>query len=156
MVVATVFVLRTPQLSSWLGAGDPVAYDEGDRIDVPSPLYARSDVTALLFVRSNCAVCQDTKPLYAEVIRELRTLPGAAILAVIRRPVQGEDTAYAAELGLDATEYAAIDFTSLRLRRVPTLVIVDRTGRIVHAWEGAPPVPDRDGFAATVRSFYPH
>jgi hypothetical protein len=155
VVVMSVLLLQMPRLASWLGAGpDPVAYDRGDRIDLPPELYAASDFTALLFVRSDCVVCQETKTLYAEVVRELKTVPGAGILAVIGAPRRDDDTSYAEELGLDATESASVEFTSLRLRRVPTLVIVDRAGSIIRSWEGAPPLAEQHDFAASVRPFF--
>ena len=154
IVALTVLALQTPRLASWLGVRpDAIAYDIGGPIDLPPRFFAASDVTALLFVRANCAVCQETKAMYADVVRAVKATPGARVLAVIGVPVRPEDAAYASELGLGATEQMPVDLASLRLRRVPTLIIVNRDGLIIRSWEGAPAMSERHDFARTVRSF---
>ena len=106
-----------------------------------------------MIARTVVAVLLLTTPLYAEVVRAVRTVPGARILAVTAAPLRPDDTVYTTDLGLDAAEQVGAEFAGLRLRRLPTLVIVDRRGIIIRSWEGAPPAAERRDFAATVRSF---
>ena len=151
LVVATAVVIATP-LRSWFHRGHSVAYAVGDRIDLPPSLYAASEFTAVFFARSDCGVCQETKSLYAAVLSDLRSSGVAKVVLLGRASHHDEDGAYASELGLDATEYASAEFGRLRLDRVPTLIVVNRSGTILGAWEGAPARSERHDFGSRVKS----
>jgi hypothetical protein len=150
LVLATAVLVATP-LRSWFHRS-PVAYQRGDRIDLPATLYEAGEFTTFLFARSDCGVCQETKTVYAQVIAELRSSGSTKVVLVGRASHHDEDAVYAAALGLEVTEYAPAEFGRLRLRHVPTLVVVDRTGTIIGAWEGAPPRSERHDFGARVKS----
>jgi thiol-disulfide isomerase/thioredoxin len=155
-VLVTAVLVVTPRLRWWQRGSPDLVYERGTRIDLPPRLYDNAEVTAVLFVRGSCAVCQETKPLYADVVRELRAIPSVKVMAVLAAPLRDEDAEYAAALGLDRSESVAIELTGLKVRRVPTLAIVTRDGTIVDSWEGAPPLSERSGFASTVRASVQH
>jgi hypothetical protein len=54
------------------------------------------------------------------------------------------ELAFARGLGLVDGQVAPVDLRTLRLRRVPTIVLVDRHGAIHYALEGAVPASDQE------------
>ena len=54
------------------------------------------------------------------------------------------ESEYVWDLGLNATQLVAVDFTKLQLQVVPTLVLVNNTGEVKYAKEGIPSLPDQD------------
>jgi hypothetical protein len=61
-----------------------------------------------------------------------------------------DEALYARELGLDETQLLRLDLKSLQVRRVPTLVVLDRQGIVRFSWEGVPPPAAREKFVQTV------
>jgi hypothetical protein len=52
-------------------------------------------------------------------------------------------------VGLERSEVSALDLSSLRLKIVPSVVLVDRSGRILYSHEG---LIDEDGSVAIRRA----
>lgn len=53
-----------------------------------------------------------------------------------------EAIAYEVSVGLDRTALIAIDLSATRVRRVPTLVLIDRSGTVLSDWES--PLPQNE------------
>jgi hypothetical protein len=156
VTIATLIVVAVPAVRNRLIAThDPVAYAVGDRIDLPDRLYAGSDYTAVLFARASCAVCQQGRRLFAAMLADLRRREGVRVVLVTGTTDRDEDRAYAMDLGLRDHEHESVDLGVLHLRRVPTLVIVNRHGTVIGAWEGMPMAAEQSAFESAVRSAIP-
>jgi hypothetical protein len=138
VLAGTALLLFSPSLRARLGFGGPhaPAYVEGDLIDVPRNLYASTSATVLIFARSSCSVCQRAQPSFAASVRQLRTLPGVAVRLVPTGAKSDDEAAYGRAIGLSEAEITPVAVQTLRLRVVPTVVVVDRNGRIQFSAEG--------------------
>lgn len=148
VVAVTAIALAKPGVRSWLGlqTGRQPAYKVGDRIDVPSTLYRQTPYTLLLFIRSNCGACQSAKPGMAELVARLKNMSVPTV--VIASGTHADDeSAYARDLGLGASQLVALDLSTLHLQVVPTLVLVNEKGEVKYAKEGVPSDADRQALA---------
>jgi hypothetical protein len=62
---------------------------------------------------------------------------------VVADGTQADERKYLHDIGLTDSHLAALDFRTLRLQRVPTTVLVDRSGQVLYSLEGEPSASDR-------------
>lgn len=120
------------------GATKPArpAYEVGTVIDTPADWHAESAYTLVLFAQASCGACQRAQPFLQQVVSEF----GARVPVVLVSPGadQAGDAQFGASLGLHPDTIRRAP-AGLRARVTPTLVLVNRSGTILHVWEGIPP-----------------
>lgn len=102
-------------------------------------VYGGSPYTVVLFARFGCGACERAKPLLSSLAKDIAGRPGVRFVMVTGTASRTENLAYARELGLAEAAVVSITLTDLRLRQVPTLLLVDRQGVVRYAQEGALP-----------------
>ena len=132
-----------PRVASAIGirwaAPKSAAYRVNDRIDVPPDWYQSSGYTLVLFARSSCSACQAAHPFLQKLVGSLE---GKAVVAMASTELErDDDLRYGRSLGIDDA-VNRVTPGSLRVRATPTLVLVNREGKILGAWEGVGP-PER-------------
>ncbi len=137
VVAITVGVLLMPSVRAKLGfpSAGAKTYAVGERVDVPPALYQSSAATLLLFARNTCSACQKAKVAFARVAARLRER-STNVLVVANVNHRADEIPYVRDLGLDESHLVEVDFNDLRLKVVPTLVLVDREGRVHYTSEG--------------------
>lgn len=152
LVAVTVGVLAMPAARSRLGLAPArtVSYAVGGRIDVPSSVYDASPLTVVLFARSTCAACQRSRLLFAKAATELAADSSVQFAMMTTSANRPGDVEYARAIGLDERRLIALDNARLRLKLVPTLVLVDRQGQVHYSHEGVPSPGDIDELVRTV------
>jgi thiol-disulfide isomerase/thioredoxin len=151
LVTVTAIALARPGWRDAVGMGPRPAYATRSRIDVPPEVYHSTPFTIVLFARSTCAVCRSSVPFLARLVQEAAA-SGVAVRLVSSAPVLPAEVAFAQALGLGATELVGVDVRTLRVKQVPTVVLVDRAGDIRYAREGAVPAVDQDELLRTLSS----
>lgn len=139
VVAVTIAAVAFPSLRSRLGLvpSTPPSYRVGERIDVPARFYEEAPHTLFVFVRSNCAACQSAKPALERIADTFRqAMTPVLVISTGARATDG--IGYAAEIGVERTSVLALDVSTLRLRVVPTIVLVNRAGEVLYAAEGVP------------------
>jgi len=153
VMVGSVLVLAgtgvvgwTPALAKKLGwsPAATASYVRGEIIDVPRAVFERDEHTLVVFASSTCGACVRSRGAFRAVASDLR---GSATRLVLLTPasMRSCQQAFAGARGLEANEHLAIDLSKLRVRSLPTVVLVDRTGRVLYAKEG---LIDSEGQAA--------
>ena len=145
MVAATAGYVGWPRVANAIGLKSaappppPPAYAAGQRVDVPASWYDASGKTLIIFARASCGACDKAQPFLKNLVTRLN---GRAAAVMAHPP--GEDVAnvaFAKSIGI-TTDHIKVVETGLRVRATPTLLLVDRTGTVLEAWEGAGP-PER-------------
>lgn len=150
IVCATAALVARPDLRARLGlASEPYAVNQV--VDVPVAIYDSSSYTLMIFARSTCEVCQRSSAFLRRLAGESAGA-GADVRLITSAPVAEGELAFARTLGLPDGQVAPVDLKTLRLRRVPTIVLVDRRGAIHYAREGAVPASDQEDVIKTVIS----
>jgi hypothetical protein len=114
----------------------PAAYQAGQRIDVPADWYQSSPYTLVVFARASCGACQQAQPFLQQLIADVRTR-GTVLLASPGLEPE-DDRHYARQIGLTDDQTRNVP-AGVRVRATPTLVLVNRRGEILGAWEGVGP-----------------
>jgi thiol-disulfide isomerase/thioredoxin len=117
-------------------APPPAAYQVGATIDTPADWHQGSAFTLVLFAQSSCGACQRAQPFLKQVVEEFGDR--APLVLVSPGPDRAAEVRFGESLGLnDGMIHAAP--AGIRARVTPTLVLVDRSGTVLHVWEGVPP-----------------
>ncbi len=114
----------------------PAAYAVGSTIDTPADWHAKSAHTLILFAQASCGACQRAQPFLKQLIEDLGDQ--VPVVLVSPGPDRATEVRYGMSLGLNARMVQDAP-AGIRARVTPTLVLVDRAGTVVHAWEGLPP-----------------
>ncbi len=91
------------------------------------------DKTVVIALRQDCPYCEASAPFYKELL-SAGTAKGT-IHFIVALPL-GNDTNYPAKLGLAITDIRLVEFSALHLSATPTLVALDRDGRVTNVWVG--------------------
>jgi hypothetical protein len=114
-------------------------YMTGEREAFPAGTVGQGPVTVILFAEGTCGACEKTVP-FLKILKEgLEPFVGASIrffVATGGGGVTTKDTELAEAIGISAPVPVALQ--SVRLRAIPTLLVVNRKGRILFVQEGAP------------------
>ena len=137
VVLAVAVVSFTALLGWWhlRSTASAESYVVGQKIDVPSPLYALNRRTLVAFVRASCDVCQAEAPQLRSLVDRLSALPESVPTVIVTGSRNESDDQEFARSFKHAT-HQHIAFETLRVRTVPTLVLVDQRGEILFAQEG--------------------
>ncbi len=120
----------------WVTDRSRASYAEGDHIDLDAAVYTRAAHTVILFARSNCGACEAAMPFHQSLVTLIAAHPTARIVLV--SPIdRTRELPYAHALGLGDDALVPWPTPAPRVQAAPTIVLVDRTGLILGAWEGA-------------------
>ena len=140
LLAITLAFVAWPRVANALGLEPPrpaPAYAAGATIDTPAAWHGRTPVTLVIFARASCGACQKAEPFLTSLVADLR---GRADVVVVGGPQSmTEDAAFAGAIGVDPASVHPAP-AGIRVRATPTLVLVDRAGTVLHAWEGIGPV----------------
>lgn len=144
VVAGSLLALAVPEWRRALGlpAPDGPAYSAGDPVDVPAGIYGAAPLTLLLFTRSDCRACQAGKPALSGLIGMLHDRTTVRVVMIVNQGTEAAERQYLHEIGLDEGGLAGVDFSALRVQRVPTMVLVDRQGNVRYYLEGPPSALD--------------
>jgi peroxiredoxin len=136
MFAATLVYVSWPRVTSYFGArkaAAPVVYAAGDRVDVPASWYQQADHTLIVFARASCTACERAQPFLKDVVAHMN----GKGLAVMAHPdgAPDDDRKFAQSLGV-SDDHVFLTTPGLRVRATPTMVLVDRQGKVIGAWEG--------------------
>jgi len=143
-----------PSVRASLGFSPPPpapSYVAGQSSDFPASLFQQAPHTLAIFFRSDCGACARIKPF---LVRLAARDDGAAVrvVAVTGAGNRADALAFAKQIGLGESGLVMMDLGSLRLRRVPTVVLMDRSGVIQAALEGIPSSQEEEKLLRMVTS----
>jgi hypothetical protein len=133
-----LLTLALPSIRTRLGfvQARGLSYPLGGQIDLPAGVYARTSRTLVIFARTSCVACQHAKPVFTEIAAALSKYHDVRVVMVTGEQLAADETKFAAEMGLDASALIRMDLDPLRLRVVPTTVLVDARGAVLYSTEG--------------------
>jgi thiol-disulfide isomerase/thioredoxin len=139
-LTVTAVAVAMPSVRASLGFSPPPpapSYVAGQSSDFPPSLFQQAPHTLAIFFRSDCGACARIKPF---LVRLAARDDGAAVrvVAVTSPGNRADALAFAKQIGLGESSLVTMDLGGLRLKRVPTVVLLDRSGAIQSALEGIP------------------
>ena len=138
-VAVTALAVAKPSFGAAIGltrnAG--VGYDVGDRIDLPPDVLGGATHTVLIFARFDCQACQAAQPRLADLVADLGLQTEVRTLMITSRRNRMDQEGFGRSLGIRDEHVISVDFTSMKIKTIPAVVVVDRQGRVVYARAGA-------------------
>jgi len=143
LLIAVMYAFTARGVASPTSAQLP-PYIQGEVVPaLPGADYAAVDQTVVLFLRSSCIYCEQSLPFYRRLVeaRELRRASIRLVGITLENKEILDAFLVKGSVKLDAT--ASVDVGDWKkLAKTPTVIVVDREGRVVKSWVGllAPPL----------------
>lgn len=150
----TAVAIAMPSVRASLGFVPPVpapSYAAGEAADFPASLFEQTPHTLAIFFRSDCGACARMKPFLARLAARDDD-SAVRVVAVTGAGNRPDALAFAKQIGLGESRLVMMDVGKLRLKRVPTIVLMDRSGVIQTALEGIPSSEEEEKLLRTVTS----
>ena len=97
--------------------------------------WADSDRTVLLALSKECKYCSRSAEFYRRLAAGIASQPRTRLVAVFSEKESQAET-YLKQLEVPIRELRYVSFSSLGIKSVPTLAIVDRNGVVTDMWAG--------------------
>jgi thiol-disulfide isomerase/thioredoxin len=153
-VTVTAVAIAMPSVRTSLGfapAPPAPSYMPGQSVDFPASLFNQAPHTLAIFFRSDCGACARMKPFLARLAAR-DDEAAVRVVAVTGAGSRADALAFAKQIGLGESRLVTIDLSTLRLKRVPTIVLMDRSGAIQAALEGIPSSQEEEKLLQVVTS----
>lgn len=146
--------MAMPSVRTSLGIGRTPArpsYVAGQTVDLSSNVFGQAPHTLAIFFRSDCGACERMRPYLARLAarEDGRALRVIAVTGVANSL---DSLAFARGIGVDQSRLITMDLATLRVQRVPTILLLDHAGRIETALEGIPSAQDEEILLRRVNS----
>ena len=153
-LTVTAVAVAMPSVRASLGFAPPPpapSYAAGQPADLPASLFKQAPHTLVIFFRSDCGACARMKPFLARLAARDDD-SAVRVVAVTGAGNRPDALAFAKQIGLGESSLVMMDLGQLRLRRVPTVVLMDRSGVIQAALEGIPSSQEEEKLLRMVTS----
>jgi hypothetical protein len=145
VALAGTAVIALPSVRARLGwiVADGPSYPVGTTLDIAPSVFASAPHTVIFFSSVNCGACDRSRHVFSEIVEDVRGTSGLDVRLVHPETFPEDQRAFATTIGLRDGEVAVTAFDTLRLRHIPTTVVVDRRGAVLYAHEGVLSEADR-------------
>jgi peroxiredoxin len=116
-----------PRLSSGLRVGQTFSQIQG-------VTYKESPQTLLIALSTKCGYCAASVPFYERLAESRQENPATHVVGIF--PDSGEEIKQFAEQQHLSIESRTADFKGLGLNSTPTIILLDREGKVLNFWVG--------------------
>jgi hypothetical protein len=136
-MATTVFIGFVPVIKAKAGWSEPArqAYAIGQTIDLPSSVYSSNKQTLVVFASGTCGACLRSSQALSGLVSDFSD-SSTRVLLVTPATMKADQQAFERGIGIPISQHLSMDTSKLRLTMVPTIALVDATGKIVYAREG--------------------
>jgi peroxiredoxin len=108
---------------------------EGTQVSLQGVSWGQSTKSVVLALSDQCHFCTESAAFYQKLTTELAQRRDVQVIAVFP-PQVGDGKQYLGKLGVPISDVRQAAFNSLGVRGTPTLMIVDRNGKVEQSWVG--------------------
>jgi thioredoxin-related protein len=143
-IIVVALVLTGALVKRYLLPGEPAAappaaqIQPGTQIPLSDVDWAKSDQTLLLVLSDTCHFCTDSAGFYQRIVQEKSARGGPRLVAVLPQDVE-KGKAYLGKLAVSVDEVKQSSLAAVGVRGTPTLILVDRAGKVISSWVGQLP-----------------
>ncbi len=138
-VIASVVLVRNFFFQPQQPAGGQPPYEKGERLEaLQAALPAGADRTLVLALSPQCHFCTESMPFYKRLVDE-RNKKGSAVkvVAAVSQPeAREEEQKSFTSAGVQPDALIDIDFGTIKVPGTPTVLLVDKQGKILDFWVG--------------------
>lgn len=100
--------------------------------------WTKADRTVLIALGNECKYCADSAGFYRRLMQGLANNHDTRVMALFPEKESGGE-AYLRELGIPISELSYVSLSSLGIKELPTVAILDRAGTVTDMWIGKLP-----------------
>lgn len=119
--------------------GAPPQVEKGERYDqLKNVVPAGSERALVVAVSPQCHFCNESLPFYKQLIdeRNQKNSPVKFVAAVPTEQLKAEESQKFASAGVQVDNMVNIDFGSIKVPGTPTMLLVDKQGKVLDVWVG--------------------
>jgi thiol-disulfide isomerase/thioredoxin len=152
IVVVALMVIAVVVKRNLLGSRDPGRHQisAGEEISVPGVDWSSHDKTVVLAISQGCHFCSESAPFYQQLAQAVRANADAQLLAVLPQE-DAEARRYVEGLGLKIDDIRKVSLDSIGVSGTPTLILVDRAGKVKKVWVGQLPAERESEVTSSLR-----
>lgn len=107
----------------------------GASIPLKNVNWTASDFTLVLALSTRCHFCTESAPFYQELVSRISGSQKIHMTAIFPQSTS-EGREYLQTLGIGITDIQQHELSSIPVAGTPTLLLVDRQGRLIQKWRG--------------------
>jgi len=107
----------------------------GAQVSLQGVNWGDSTKSVVLALSDQCHFCSESAPFYQRLTTELAQRGDIKLIAVFPQQV-GDSKQYLTKLGVPISDVRQATLDSLGVRGTPTLIIVDKNGKVQQSWVG--------------------
>lgn len=134
VLAMTAVAVLIPGVRNALGVPGAKGYAVGDAFDVDLAPGPNRERTVVILGRESCAACRRAHPFLKSLVEVASRQADIRVAMVVPEGVAEAEMAFATSLGVRPEQVTGADLASLRLAQVPTVVLLDATGRVSRVW----------------------
>ena len=119
--------------------GAPPQVEKGEQFDqLKNVVPAGSDRALVVAVSPQCHYCNDSLPFYKQLVDQ-RNQKGSGVkfvAAVPNEEAKAEESQKFTGAGVQVDNMVHLDFASIKVPGTPTLLLVDKQGKVLDVWVG--------------------
>lgn len=127
-IVVTKYLLTPKPTNLAIRAGDHLPQING--VD-----WSEHDRTLLLVLRKGCPFCEDSAPFYRTLVADCSHRADVGLVAVFPDDTQVAQHVTESE-NINIETVGDVSLGKLKVPGTPTLILADRTGRVMDSWVG--------------------
>ena len=108
---------------------------EGTQVSLQGINWGESKKSVVLALSDQCHFCSESAPFYQRLTAELAQRSDIKLIAVFPQQV-GDSKQYLSKLGVPISDVRQATLDSLGVRGTPTVIIVDKNGKVQQSWVG--------------------
>jgi hypothetical protein len=144
IIVATLFFCATIAKERWFPTPvtnlGPAASTEsslkGTQLQISGIRWDQADKTLVMALSTQCHFCQESAPFYKELTSSPAVKAKRVVIVTVFPQQQGEAESFVKGNQMHADEVLSMPLQGLGTSSTPTLLLVDRTGKIERLWIG--------------------
>lgn len=134
LLVYIAFVLVNPHRNAFRPPARRVALKPGQTIPLAGIDWGKSHHTLVFALQTGCHFCAASAPFYTELLKKQQGSSWQAV-AVLPQPVD-KSMAYMRTEGYSVPVVRQMDLAAIGVSGTPTLLLVDRKGKLAKEWVG--------------------
>jgi len=132
-VVVFLFLVFRGEFRKSKDLREPPSNLVGETVRLPGVQIPRDRDSLFLAVSTTCHFCEESMPFYKQIVDKSRGRIN--IVAVLPQPQQ-EAERYMQSRGVEANQVVSANLDAMGVRGTPTVLLVDGSGKVKHAWTG--------------------
>ena len=123
----------------------------GEKATISDFDWEKNKYTVILALQKDCRLCSESAGFYRQLLSEISKLQKIAVIGVLPDPIDTSQE-YLHQIGVRVDVIKRMPLSTLKVAGSPSILIVDKTGKIVNGWVGKLSPQEEQNVVATLNN----